>query len=139
MAVAVGVIAFAKNTAILFRREVRVVVIVRSGELRFTSEIDHELCFPMPSAARPGHLFRRGSYCYRRFYPSSSRSPSYVRAGIGAKDTRTLGCQAAQRRSHPRRNEPGEFAAGKKCKRSGPESLLPVQACRGPGENRQWR
>src|SRR6266849_960912 len=54
MAVAVGIIAFAENAAILFRSEVRVVVIVRSGEFDFASEIYHLFCFLMSSFARLG-------------------------------------------------------------------------------------
>src|ERR1022692_3187995 len=42
VAVAVGVVAFAEDAAVLVRREVRIVVVVRGGEFGFAREIDHK-------------------------------------------------------------------------------------------------
>ena len=39
--VTIRVVALAENALVLLRREIRIVVIVRSGEFSFTREIDH--------------------------------------------------------------------------------------------------
>src|SRR4051812_42101417 len=41
VAVAVGIVALAKKAKVFFRREVRIVIVVRCGEFRFTSKVDH--------------------------------------------------------------------------------------------------
>ena len=41
VAVAVRIIAFAENAAVLVRRELRIVIVVRCGEFSFAREIDH--------------------------------------------------------------------------------------------------
>ena len=54
VAVAVRVVALAENPLVLFRSEVRIVVVVRCCEFGFASEIDHSSAFPTPNYARPG-------------------------------------------------------------------------------------
>ncbi len=51
--VPIEVVALAEDTAILFRREIRIVIIVRCGELRFAREIDHKKQLPVISGQVP--------------------------------------------------------------------------------------
>jgi hypothetical protein len=46
MSMAVGVVAFAEEAAVLFRREVGIVVVVRGGKFGFAREIDHRRTVP---------------------------------------------------------------------------------------------
>jgi hypothetical protein len=50
--VAVRIIAFPEDTAIFFRREIRIVVKVRGGELDFAREQDHGFWFVCFTLAR---------------------------------------------------------------------------------------
>jgi hypothetical protein len=46
MTVSVGVVALSEQALVLLRREIRVVIIVRSGEFSFAGEVEQAFQFP---------------------------------------------------------------------------------------------
>src|SRR5712692_29238 len=103
MAVTIGIVALAKDAAILFRRQRRIVVIVRCGEFSFAREIDH--CSPV-SGRWTGHLAQRLDTCGL----SRKHRRGHKPFSTATKDMKTAGALRVRGQLQPRKNERGGFA-----------------------------
>src|SRR5208282_1277053 len=108
VAMAVGVVAFAEDTAILFRSELRVVVVVRGGEFSFAREIDHKKQLPVISGQLPVNALRPNTRG-----PSKGRYPSRAPWPSAARDRRTEEGRGKREGLRPTKNGRGGFAPEK--------------------------